>query len=196
MNKKTETAMNTIKLKNNGHSARQRTIDKIKQKVLFVFILVVSLVITSCNEQSKSQDLADSKKKQTTVTKDTVNKPNVNIKVNKRYDDKGNLIGFDSTYSSYYSNVQGDTAKMDSLFDNFDTYFNKNHSLFFRDRLDRLFFNDSLRYPDFFHDDYFLKRYELNDDYFKDMMKKMDSIKNRFYLEQNKRQKKPSESKI
>ncbi len=188
--------MNTIKLKNNGHSARQRTIDKIKQKVLFVFILVVSLVITSCNEQSKSQDLADSKKKQTTVTKDTVNKPNVNIKVNKRYDDKGNLIGFDSTYSSYYSNVQGDTAKMDSLFDNFDTYFNKNHSLFFRDRLDRLFFNDSLRYPDFFHDDYFLKRYELNDDYFKDMMKKMDSIKNRFYLEQNKRQKKPSESKI
>jgi hypothetical protein len=188
--------MNTIKLKSDGHSARRRAIDKIKHGVLFGIVLISTLMTTSCNKQSKSQDLADSKKKPTTVSKDTLNRPKVSIKVNRRYDDKGNVIGFDSTYSSYYSNVQGDTTKMDSLFDNFDRYFDKNHSLFFGDRLDRLFFNDSLRYPDFFHDDYFLKRYELNDDYFKDVMKKMDSIKNRFYLDQSKRQKKTAASKI
>jgi hypothetical protein len=42
-------------------------------------------------------------------------KPKVAIKVNRRFDEKGNLIGFDSTYTSYYSNISGDTAQMDSL---------------------------------------------------------------------------------
>jgi hypothetical protein len=40
-----------------------------------------------------------------------------------------------------------------------------------------------MRYPDFFHGDFFMKRYELNDDYLKGMMHRMDSIKNRFFSE-------------
>jgi hypothetical protein len=60
------------------------------------------------------------------------------------------------------------------------------------DRLDKFFFNDSLLYPDFFHKDYFMKRYELNDDYFRNMMERMDSIKNRFYKEQSRKPEKKS----
>jgi hypothetical protein len=40
-----------------------------------------------------------------------------------------------------------------------------------------------LRHRDFFHDDFFLKRYELNDSYLRDMMRRMDSLKNNFYRE-------------
>ena len=114
---------------------------------------------------------------------DSLDKPKVDIKVNRHYDDQGNLIGFDSTYSSYYSNIKGDTGKMDSLMRGFDMFFNRNHSSFFNKQFDPLFFRDSLRYPDFFHKDFFLKRYELNDWYFRDVMKRMDSIKNKFYEE-------------
>jgi hypothetical protein len=150
------------------------------------------MMLISCNEKSKGQDFKD-RDKNTSVMKDSVNKPKVNIQVNKHYDDKGNVIGFDSTYSSYYSNIEGDPMKTDSLFQSFDRYFDANHSLFFKDRLNNLFFNDSLGYPDFFHKDYFMRRYELNDDYFKDMMQRMDSIKNRFYQNESSRKKNSAE---
>ena len=173
--------METVKTKDNGLSARRRTMDRNKNVLIIGVILFICTMLISCNEKSKGQDFKDRDKNTASVMKDSVNKPKVNIQVNKHYDDKGNVIGFDSTYSSYYSNIEGDTMKTDSLFQSFDRYFDTNHSLFFKDRLNNLFFNDSLGYPDFFHKDYFMRRYELNDDYFKDMMQRMDSIKNRFY---------------
>jgi hypothetical protein len=102
---------------------------------------------------------------------DSTIKPKIDIKVNRRFDEKGNLMGFDSTYTSYYSNVDGDTAQMDSLMGSFDRYFREDHSSFFKKQFDPLFFNDSARYPDFFHDDYFMRRYELNDPYMRGMMR-------------------------
>ena len=81
---------------------------------------------------------------------------------------------------------------MDSLFRSFDSHFDLGKTSFFgrdlfsRD-LDSLFFNDSLRYPDFFHDDFFLKRYELNDSYLRNMMRRMDSLKNDFFREHSQR---------
>ena len=135
-------------------------------------------MVSGCQKGIRGQD-------NQALRKDSIseNKPKVNIKVNKHYDDKGNVIGFDSTYTSYYSNMQGDTGRMDSLMQTFDSYFNREHSNIFTDQFHSLFFTDSLKYPDFFHDDFFLKRYELNDSYFRDMMNRMDSIKNRFYQE-------------
>jgi hypothetical protein len=181
--------------KSGGLSARRRAIDKvkkitsrvshcIKRGTLWGFVLMTSAIISSCHEKTNGQHSADLKKEQAPASQDTLNKPKVNIKVNKRYDDKGNLVGFDSTYSSYYSNVQGDTAKMDSLMSSFDRYFNRNHSSFFDNRFNSLFFNDSQRYSDFFHRDFFLKRYESNDAFLRNMMHSMDSVKNRFYQEQ------------
>ena len=150
-----------------------------------IAMTVLALLLSSCDKDSKGQT-ADMNKGQT----DSVIKPKVDIKVNRRFDEKGNLIGFDSTYTSYYSNISGDTARMDSLMGSFDRYFRTDHPLFFRNQFDPLFFNDSTRYPDFFHDDYFMRRYELNDRYMRGMMQRMDSIKNKFYKEHSQEEKK------
>lgn len=180
--------MNAIVAKSDGLFARRKTMNKIKTRSLFSLLLTSSLIVFSCQEKTNGQELADAKKEKN-IVQDSVNRPKVSITVNRHYDDKGNVIGFDSTYSSFYSNVQGDTAKMDSLFSNFNRYFDRNQSFFFRDNFNSLFFNDSLLYPDFFHKDFFMKRYELNDAYLKDMMRRMDSIKNNFYREQSRKDK-------
>lgn len=173
--------------KQNGLSARWKTIDNFL-KPFFGLLLVLLLFLSSCHEKTRGQT-SEEKNRTSSVNKDSLNKPKVNIKVNKHYDDKGNVIGFDSTYTSFYSNVQGDTARMDSLMGSFDRYFKRDHSLFFDNQFNSLFFNDSTRYPDFFHDDFFMKRYELNDHYIRDMMSRMDSIKNHFYYERSKKEK-------
>lgn len=182
-----------------GLSARQRTIDRIatpllkpiqcvKQSAVWGYVLLTMMILSSCNGQTKGQE-SDRKKNNEITQLDSAYKPKVNIKVNRHFDDKGNLVGFDSTYSSFYSNIQGDTAEMDSLFNRFDRYFNRNHSSFFERQFNSLFFRDSLLYPDFFHRDFFMKRYQLNDAYMKNMMKQMDSIKNKFYKEESSRRK-------
>ncbi len=172
-----------------GLSARRKTILESKQlepaKPLVVIILLLSVLLGSCHEKTSGQQ--SSGKHPKSALADSTAKPQVNVKVNKRYDDKGNLVGFDSLYSSYYSNIKGDSVQMDSLMRGFDTYFQRNHPMFFNNRLNTLFFNDSLRYPDFFHDDFFMKHYQLNDLYMKDMMRRMDSIKNKFYKDQHHR---------
>jgi hypothetical protein len=191
--------MNQV-LRPNGLSARREIIQRIagifrqrnhlaKGSRLWAILVATSLIISSCHERSSGQDARPGNKNPVSAN-DTLHKPKVNIKVNRHYDEKGNMIGFDSTYSSYYSNIEGDTGRMDSLMTSFDRFYNRDHHSFFRNEFDRLFFNDSLRYPDFFHDDFFLKRYELNDLYFRDMMHRMDSIKNNFYDQQSKKQKK------
>jgi hypothetical protein len=166
-----------------GLSARQKTrTNSTKYCVssrLTWMLMALALIISSC--QINGQERTGSKKE--SVVRDSLNKPKVNIEVNKHYDDKGNVIGFDSTYTSFYSNVEGDTLKMDSLMRSFDRHFNLGKTSFFGRDFDTLFFSDSLRHRDFFHDDFFLKRYELNDSYLRDMMRRMDSLKNNFYRE-------------
>jgi hypothetical protein len=66
----------------------------------------------------------------------------------------------------------------------FEAYFNRQHSAFFNNRMNSLFFSDTLGYPGFFHNDFFQQHYRLNDAYMKDMMQRMDSIKNEYYSEQ------------
>jgi hypothetical protein len=173
----------------NGLSARQKTRNDSRN---FFFplrpawlLLAISLTISSCHNRTNGQHSAESNKDYASVTRDSLTKPKVNIKVNKHYDDKGNVIGFDSTYTSFYTNVEGDTSQMDSLMRTFDTYFNNGQMSFSGKEFDSLFFYDSLRYPDFFDDDFFLKSHELNDSYLRDMMRRMDSIKNKFYREES-----------
>ena len=166
----------------NGLVARRKTIKPRTQFWNFapIIALLLLLLSASCNHGTGGKErVADTAQK--LAIADSLYKPKIDIKVNRRFDRKGNLIGFDSTYSSYYSNVMGDTSRMDSLIGKFDAFFNSRHPSFLRNEFNPLFFNDSLRYPDFFHDDFFLRRYELNDEYMRGMMKRMDSIKNDFY---------------
>jgi len=174
----------TASINRDGLPARQKATPLLRNlklsKTFWVVLASLPLMLTSCQKSTMGQDSVSS-------IEDTISavKPKVNIKVNKHYDDKGNVIGFDSTYTSYYSNIQRNTGRMDSLMQNFDTYFNRKHSDFFKDQFQSLFFTDSLLPiaigTDFFHNDFFLKRYELNDSYFRDVMNRMDSIKNHFY---------------
>lgn len=176
-------------LKSDGFFARRRTIhdnDSFFHTLLFWLAgILLSLILCGCHKNSEGQ-LSHHKAE---AAADSV-KPKVSIQVNKHYDAKGNVIGVDSTYASYYSNITGDTSRMDSLMRRFDLYFNRDHASFFNREFKPLFFTDSLRYPDFFHDDFFMKRYELNDPYMRGMMHRMDSIKNYFYQELNQREKK------
>jgi hypothetical protein len=197
-----ESNLKTMKgiCKTSGLSARRGSIETMWKNIcdgscfsnrakFLAFIAAISIAFSSCDKKVDGQNLEHSKKDHAAVTKDSLDEPKVNIKVNRHYDEKGNLIGFDSTYSKFYSNVKGDTAAMDSLMNNFDRYFNRNHSSLFDRHFNTLFFNDSARYPDFFHDDFFMKRYELNDKYLRRMMQDMDSIKNDFFRDRSTKRK-------
>lgn len=170
-----------------GLSARRKTISimrpSMRFKLLTVKLSIASILLVSCQEKIKGQE-DSAAVPQAAIGKDSLVKPHVNVKVNRRFDEKGNLVGLDSLYSTYYSTHDRD-KRVDSLMNNFDTYFHRAHPLFFNNRFNNLFFNDSLRYPDFFHQDFFMKHYEMNDAYMKDMMKQMDSIKNQFFKDRN-----------
>lgn len=186
--------MNVIKT-NSGLSARQETsysnrLTSITQRfiartIFLTLLTIVALAATSCKQDTKAADTAALDKDNPAVA-DTTKQPKVNIKVNRRFDDKGNLLAFDSTYSTYYSYIGADTLRMDSLMKSFDTWFGRNHSTLFDRQFNSLFFDDTLRHHDFFHNDFFMKRYELNDRYLRDMMHRMDSLKNEFYEEHRK----------
>ncbi len=147
-------------------------------KTIIYLLSFIAVVGSSCNAQTKKQ-----KQNETTVVthKESSGNPSVDIKVNKRYDEKGNLVAFDSTYSSYYSSRKGDKVLMDSLFREFKPAFNKQFPLMNDMRFNNLFFDDSLLYNDFFHEDFFKKRFELNEEYMRRMMLQMDSVKNKFF---------------
>jgi hypothetical protein len=63
--------------------------------------------------------------------KNAKNQPKVDVKVNKQYDDKGNVIGYDSTYSFSYSDTTGSPAN-DSIFSKFFNFPQGNFQGFFR----------------------------------------------------------------
>lgn len=189
-------AMNKVS-GNGGLSARQKAnlgISKIvfsewsnsKRSLTFACVAGIILIVSACDKKINGQNTLAHERGQTAVGADSISKPKVDIKVNRHYDSTGNLIGFDSTYTSFYSNIQSDTLRMDSLMNSFDNYFNLNHSPLLDRQFNNLFFNDSSRYPDFFHKDFFMKRYELNDLYMRNMMREMDSVKNRFFFERSK----------
>lgn len=149
-----------------------------------LFLLAGTMIFFySCTDKEKSKERTE-----TRIIREKDNgegKPNVKIKVNKRYDRKGNLISFDSTYTSYYSSNKGDKVLMDRLIKEFKNPFAKEFP-FMNDRYFKdLFYADSLMDNDFFHEDFFRKRYELNIEYMKQMMKEMDSVKNEFFREKS-----------
>lgn len=107
--------------------------------------------------------------------------PRTEVRVNKRYDPNGNLIAYDSTYSSFYSSRNTDPGMMDSLFRDFAPRFNRHFPMMNDPGFNDLFFNDSLLYPDFFHNDFFRHRMEMNDRFMQRMMAQMDSMKNDYF---------------
>lgn len=148
-----------------------------------IMLAIATIAFTSCSAQEKKKTIPDSR--ETLEQQDSLHKPKVNVQVNRKYDDNGNLISFDSTYSYFYQSPSGQlSTDNDTIFQKFSQHFNTMYPGFLNKGSKDLFFNDSLFKYDFFNDDYFRKRYELNSKIFEDMFKRMDSIKSEF-IEQN-----------
>lgn len=154
-------------------------------KIMLVSLLFVTF--SSCNGQTQkaNEQLLSDKNKESSAKEAAENKPRVDVKVNKQYDDKGRIVKFDSTYSYFYSSPKG-SMKLgnDSVFNSFRSFFDKSYPDYMNRKNDNVFFNDSLFKYDFFNDNYFQKRFELNEKLFENMYQQMDSIKREF-LKQN-----------
>jgi hypothetical protein len=140
---------------------------------ILLIALVMPMTLMSCNGQTKNSEKE---------LKDNV--PHKNIVVNKEYDENGNLIRFDSTYSYYYSNTNKDSTLRDSIFDNFTDHFNQSYSFsnhpFFKD----FFFQDSLLMYDFYKKDFFYERFRNNMERMDSLFREMDILKNDFFRKQ------------
>ena len=112
-----------------------------------------------------------------------LNKPQIKIKVNKIYDENGNVVGYDSTYVWSYSNTTNGksiTINPDSLLSRFKPYFDE-HFQMPSDPFSGKFFNDSSIYFDFFRNDHFFDQWQNQLFNFKQDIERMDSLKKRFF---------------
>ncbi len=91
-----------------------------------------------------------------------VNKPQTKIIVNKEYDESGNLVKFDSSYSYFYSNLQNDSTFGDSSYSLFQEDFFNSFPNIQKPFLNDIFFEDSLLNYDFYKDDFFSNRFRSN----------------------------------
>lgn len=113
-----------------------------------VLLLAVALLSVNCNGQ-KNKD------KKVEITE--IEKPKGSWKVDKEFDENGNLIKYDSIYSwSSNNNMEGLSAiDRDSLMQSFKLKFFKNYSRFEHQGFENVFSEDSLFSKHFFNDDFF-----------------------------------------
>ncbi len=141
------------------------------KKIGIIIFSVFTLV--GCNAQEKEQ---------TKIAEQAV-EPKVDYKVNKEYDEDGNLIEYDSVYTYYYSNIDKDAMLKDSIFKKFNEHLELNNPI------ENSLFDDILKEDDFIEDDFFKEDFfrgnsDRNQEIMFQMMQKMDSLKNQFFVEQ------------
>jgi hypothetical protein len=141
-----------------------------------MLLLLLATCTISCNAQYNQNE-----KQQKQITVDA-NKPKISWKVNKKYDDKGNLIGYDSSYTWTYSAKGGKvhSIEADSVMAAFKKQFNAEFPSFFNKDFGNPVWSDSLFYKDFIAPDYFMKKWEEHSFDMEKMMKQMDSMRNSF----------------
>jgi hypothetical protein len=149
----------------------------------FITLIFVLLFFCYCDSQNKEKEKPKSANNETGPGTN----PKVSVKVNKKYDSKGNLIKFDSTYSYYYSSKGRDSSRisLDTMFSKYKTDF----PMGWRTEFEDIFMNDSLIRYDFLNPDYFSKRFELNMERLKRYFLQMDSTKTKYLNRTNKSRK-------
>ncbi|MEW4923800.1 hypothetical protein [Algibacter sp. 2305UL17-15] len=109
----------------------------------YILLLMVGLFSLSCNSQKKEETVAE--------------QPEGTWKVEKEFDENGNLIRYDSIYS-WSSDGKWDgisSLDKDSLLQSFESKFYRNFSHFKNEGFDDVFTKDSLFSNHFFNDDFF-----------------------------------------
>ncbi len=150
-----------------------------------VIFLVFPLLFTACKAQTdKKADKGDSVISENLIPQNV--QPKVDIKVNKKYDEDGNLIGYDSTYTWSYSTIQGDSTfiNADTVYSEFSPLFNQQFPEFDNSFKRGFFDMDSLFYNDFLSPDYFYKRWHKELLEQENEFRRMDSLKNEFFKRQ------------
>ncbi len=143
----------------------------------YLVATMVLLTLYSCNLQEKDKQPGEAEKDTATALV-----PKIRSKVQKEFDEFGNLIKYDSIYSWSYSNLEGDSlaVNLDSIMDEFRRHFREfapfewNEGFFYFPKTDSLFMKD------FFSEDYFLDRWSREPKHLEEMLKKMDSSRNAF----------------
>ncbi len=146
-------------------------------KKLLAIALLFSVI--GCNGQDKK-----AKKTEGTAIQTEQNAPHSSWKVNRKYDDKGNLIRYDSTYTwSYSSGGKSRQVNADSVMASFRREFNVEFPSLFNKSFGDPVWSDSLFYKDFTSPDYFMHKWENNYFDMRSMMLRMDSLRNAFLRE-------------
>lgn len=144
-------------------------------KHIFLLAVAIFLGLINCWGQNKEKDTV------------MINQPNTDIKVNKEYDDNGNLIRYDSTYSYSYSSDGTDSLMSDSVMNIFKEHFNKQFLSSDDPFMKDFFFPDSISKDDFFDDDFFTKRFREHIEQMDRLFYEMDSVKNEYFKKQDNR---------
>ncbi|HEY5687562.1 MAG TPA: hypothetical protein VIS27_04570 [Yeosuana sp.] len=118
-----------------------------------ILFLIITLVGISCNGQKKDSEKAITKEKPESIDA----QPKGSWKVNKEFDENGNLIKYDSIYSwSSNGAIENLTSSdRDSILQSFKSKFFTNFSGFESQGFEDLFTQDSLFSKHFFNDDFF-----------------------------------------
>ncbi len=147
-----------------------------------VFFLFFPLLFAGCQAQNDKEPEKENSGIPDIIAQNNI-KPKVDIRVNKKYDDKGNLIGYDSTYSWSYSTIQGDSANInaDTVFSEFRPLFDKHFPEFSSPFKNEFFGVDSLFYNDFLSPDYFYDWWHRDLIEQEKTFRRMDSLKNEFF---------------
>ncbi|MGC1204960.1 MAG: hypothetical protein WA839_08750 [Flavobacteriaceae bacterium] len=119
----------------------------------YILLFMIGLLSVSCNGQKNDTKNTETKENEGNI----VEQPKGSWKVDKEFDDNGNLIRYDSIYS-WSSNGKLDnlsTVDKDSLLHSFKSRFFTNFSDFENNGFDDVFSKDSLFSKHYFNDDFF-----------------------------------------
>lgn len=119
----------------------------------YIILCIIGLICISCNGQKNDIKNADIKEREG----DLVEQPKGSWKVDKEFDENGNLIKYDSLYSWSSDSKLEDfsTIDKDSLLQSFKSRFFTNFSNFENKGFDDIFSKDSLFSKYYFNDDFF-----------------------------------------
>ncbi len=118
-----------------------------------MLFLTIALLSMSCNGQKNEKKEDTFKEHKKTLTEE----PKGTWKVDKEFDENGNLIRYDSIYSWSSNSVFDDLSMIgkDSLVKSFESKFFRNFSQFENQGFENMFTPDSLFSKHFFNDDFF-----------------------------------------
>ncbi|HZJ79598.1 MAG TPA: hypothetical protein VFC69_03365 [Dysgonamonadaceae bacterium] len=145
-------------------------------KQIWFLIAAILFILSGCTQQEN--------KLQNTELSNDKDAPIEDIVVKKEYDEDGNIIRYDSTYSSFYSNIKDDKFAEDSILKDFKSMFEKKYPFSYNPSFNDFLYRDSLMKYDFYKKDFFSNRFNQNKERIDKMLEEMDSVKNKFFDEQ------------